>query len=96
MVLAGESSVKGPEPKGCVLKIQGAVFKQRLQELGREASGHYGALFLHGLGHNAQIGPDYAVDVEGDMFNGRKTSIYGGSNEVQRTIIAGTILGLRG
>ena len=29
-------------------------------------------------------------------LNFRKASIYGGSNEVQRTIIAGTILGLRG
>jgi hypothetical protein len=31
-----------------------------------------------------------------NFLNYRKASIYGGSNEVQRTIIAGTILGLRG
>jgi alkylation response protein AidB-like acyl-CoA dehydrogenase len=34
------------------------------------------------------------VGVAGDMFNGRKTSIYGGSNEIQRNIIAKMVLGL--
>ena len=46
------------------------------------------------LGHNAGVGPDYAVGLAGDMFNGRKTSIYGGSNEIQRNIIAKMVLGL--
>ncbi|HEX2800863.1 MAG TPA: acyl-CoA dehydrogenase family protein [Phenylobacterium sp.] len=92
--LAGESSGKGPGPESSILKIKGTEIQQRLQELALEAAGHYGAPFLHGLGHNAQIGPDYAVDVAGAMFNGRKTSIYGGSNEIQRNIIAKLVLGL--
>ena len=40
------------------------------------------------------IGPDYAVGEAGHYFNMRKTSIYGGSNEIQRNIIAKAVLGL--
>ena len=43
---------------------------------------------------NVTVGPDYAQGLAGDMFNGRKTSIYGGSNEIQRNIIAERLLGL--
>jgi hypothetical protein len=92
--LAGESSGKGPGPESSILKIKGTEIQQRLQELALEAVGHYGAPFLRDLGHNAQIGPEYADGLAGDMFNGRKTSIYGGSNEIQRNIIAKMVLGL--
>ena len=92
--LAGESSGKGPGPESSILKIKGTEIQQRLQELALEAAGHYGAPFLHNLGHNANIGPSYADGVAGDYFNGRKTSIYGGSNEIQRNIIAKMVLGL--
>ncbi|WP_411288910.1 acyl-CoA dehydrogenase family protein [Phenylobacterium sp.] len=93
--LAGESSGKGPGPESSILKIKGTEIQQRLQELALEAVGHYGAPFLRDMGgHNAQVGPDYAEGLAGDMFNGRKTSIYGGSNEIQRNIIAKMVLGL--
>ena len=92
--LAGESSGKGPGPESSILKIKGTEIQQRLQELALEAVGHYGAPFLRNLGHNANIGPDYADGLAGDYFNGRKTSIYGGSNEIQRNIIAKAVLGL--
>jgi len=92
--LAGESSGKGPGPESSILKIKGTEIQQRLQELALEAAGHYGAPFLRDLGHNANIGPDYADGLAGEYFNGRKTSIYGGSNEIQRNIIAKMVLGL--
>ena len=92
--LAGESSGKGPGPESSTLKIKGTEIQQRLQELALEAAGHYGAPFLRDLGHNANIGPDYAEGLAGEYFNGRKTSIYGGSNEIQRNIIAKMVLGL--
>src|SRR3954466_12946333 len=92
--LAGESRGKGPGPESSILKIKGTEIQQRLQELTLEAVGHYGAPFLHGLGHNAGVGPDYATGLAGEMFNGRKTSIFGGSNEIQRNIIAKMVLGL--
>jgi alkylation response protein AidB-like acyl-CoA dehydrogenase len=40
-----------------------------------------------------QLGPAL-LDVAALLLNLRKASIYGGSNEIQRQIIAGTILGL--
>ena len=92
--LAGESSGKGPGTESSILKIKGTEIQQRIQELVLEAVGHYGAPFLRDMGHNAGIGPDYARGVAGEVFNGRKTSIFGGSNEIQRNIIAKMVLGL--
>ena len=40
------------------------------------------------------IGPEYAAPVAAEYFNNRKLSIFGGSNEIQRSIIAKTMLGL--
>ncbi len=39
------------------------------------------------------IGPDYAAEAAPTYFNWRKISIYGGSNEIQRNIVAKAILG---
>jgi alkylation response protein AidB-like acyl-CoA dehydrogenase len=90
--LAGESSGQGPGPESSILKIRGAEIQQRLQELALEAVGHYGAPFLRG--RNLGVGPDHAVGLGSDYFNGRKTTIFGGSNEIQRNIIAKVVLGL--
>ena len=92
--LAGEASGKGPGPESSILKIKGTEIQQRLNELALEAAGHYGAPYLREDGANMGVGPDYARGVAGDYFNGRKTSIYGGSNEIQRNIIAKMVLGL--
>ncbi|HZL00768.1 MAG TPA: acyl-CoA dehydrogenase family protein [Caulobacteraceae bacterium] len=93
--LAGESSGKGPGPESSILKIKGTEIQQRLTELAVEAAGHYGAPYLRDLPHNVgAIGPDEAHGVAGQYFNTRKTSIYGGSNEIQRNIIAKLVLGL--
>ena len=93
--LAGESAGTGPGPESSILKIKGTEIQQRLTELALEAAGHYGAPYLRDLPSNSgAIGPDYADGVAGEYFNTRKTSIYGGSNEIQRNIIAKMVLGL--
>jgi len=92
--LAGESSGKGPGPESSILKIKGTEIQQRLQDLALEAAGHYGAPCLGEAGHNSGIGPQHSLDLAGDYFNGRKTSIYGGSNEIQRNIISKMVLGI--
>jgi len=93
--LAGESSGKGPGPESSILKIKGTEIQQRLTELTLEAAGHYGAPYLRDLpGNMGAIGPEHSRGVAGDYFNTRKTSIYGGSNEIQRNIIAKLVLGL--
>jgi alkylation response protein AidB-like acyl-CoA dehydrogenase len=96
--LAAESAGKGPGPESSLLKIKGTEIQQRINELALEAAGHYGAPYFRGFptdGDNRHpIGPDYAHDTAPTYFNGRKTSIYGGSNEIQRNIIAKMVLGL--
>ena len=67
-------------------------------ELALEAAGHYASPYFRGFpedGDNAHpIGPDSAHRTAPNYFNTRKTSIYGGSNEIQRNIIAKMVLGL--
>ena len=93
--LAGETSGQGPGPESSILKIKGTEIQQRLNELALEAAGYYGAPYLRDAPHNlGPIGPDDARGLAGHYFNGRKTSIYGGSNEIQRNIIAKAVLGL--
>jgi alkylation response protein AidB-like acyl-CoA dehydrogenase len=96
--LARESAGKGPGPESSLLKIKGTEIQQRLTELVLEAVGPYAAPYFRGLppaGENAPpIGPDYARRAATTYFNMRKTSIYGGSNEIQRNIIAKLVLGL--
>jgi len=80
--LAGESSGKGPGLESSILKIKGTEIQQRITELALEASGHYAQPYQRDLGDNEHVGPDYAELVAPHYFNMRKTSIYGGSNEI--------------
>ncbi|MEO0816743.1 MAG: acyl-CoA dehydrogenase family protein [Pseudomonadota bacterium] len=96
--LARESQGKGPGPESSILKIKGTEIQQRLSELTLEAVGNYGAPDFRGFPSDGSnqfaIGPDYADHAAPTYFNMRKTSIYGGSNEIQRNIITKMILGL--
>ena len=80
------------------LKIRGSEIQQRITELTMEAVGEYSAPYLPGLlwqGTNeAPVGPDYAHLAAPRYFNTRKTTIYGGSNEIQKGIISKMVLGL--
>jgi alkylation response protein AidB-like acyl-CoA dehydrogenase len=93
--LASESKGKGPGPEASLLKVKGTEVGQRLTELTLEAAAHYGAPYARGMGGNiGPIGPDYAGKAAPTYLNMRKTSIFGGSNEIQRNIIAKAVLGL--
>jgi alkylation response protein AidB-like acyl-CoA dehydrogenase len=80
------------------LKIRGSEIQQRITELATEAVGYYANPYLPGLlwqgSNEAPVGPDYAHMAAPKYFNTRKTSIYGGSNEIQKNIIAKMVLGL--
>ena len=86
----------GPEVSG--LKIRGSEIQQRIAELAMEAVGEYAAPYLPGLlwqGSNEEpVGPSYAHIAAPRYFNTRKTTIYGGSNEIQKGIISKMVLGL--
>jgi alkylation response protein AidB-like acyl-CoA dehydrogenase len=97
-VLSSENAGRGPGPESSVLKIKGTEIQQRLTELTVEAVGVYAEPYFRGFGDDGDnaldIGPDYAHRAAPSYFNMRKTSIYGGSNEIQRNIIAKAVLQL--
>jgi alkylation response protein AidB-like acyl-CoA dehydrogenase len=95
-VLARESAGKGPGPESSLLKIRGTEIQQRLTELTLEAVGNYAQPYTRELGEGNEfaVGPDYSRAAAPVYFNWRKASIYGGSNEIQRNIIAKMVLGL--
>ncbi len=85
-------------PESSLLKTRGTELQQAVTELALEAVGYY-ALPLDqstpAPGDNFQpVGPQYANGVAQDYFNTRKVSIYAGSNEIQRDIMAKLVLGL--
>ena len=60
-------------------------------------AGHYGAPYYRGFGEGDNehpIGQEWANRAAPTYFNARKTTIYGGSNEIQRNVIAKMVLGL--
>jgi pimeloyl-CoA dehydrogenase large subunit len=85
-----------PDPSSSVLKIRGSELQQATTELLMDVVGRYALpASKQRLGANeASIGPDWADAVAPQYFNMRKVSIYGGSNEIQKGIIAKAILGL--
>jgi alkylation response protein AidB-like acyl-CoA dehydrogenase len=93
--LAEESKGQMAGPESSILKIKGTEIQQRITELTVEAIGYYAYPYDRFFGDNEYPpGPDYAAGASGNYFNMRKTSIFGGSNEIQRNIIAKAVLGL--
>jgi alkylation response protein AidB-like acyl-CoA dehydrogenase len=80
-----------PHPASSVLKLRGSELQQAATELVLDIAGPQSVASFAGDGSTV---PEWARVSAPEYLNYRKTSIYGGSNEVQRTIIAGTILGL--
>jgi alkylation response protein AidB-like acyl-CoA dehydrogenase len=87
-----------PGPEASVLKIRGTEIAQAITELammacGPEALAHT-PMALDPSWQGEPIGAGYTPAIAGNYFNMRKLSIFGGTNEVQRNIIAQHVLGL--
>ena len=80
-----------PHPASSVLKLKGTELQQAVSELAVDLAG---PLALASFAEKDSDVPDWARVSGPNYLNLRKASIYGGSNEIQRQIIAGTILGL--
>ena len=96
-VLWAEKSGKQSLDVAGLLKIRGSELQQRYSELMMLAGGPCTVPYLHEAMDGGWQG-DIAIDrfllpLAGTYFNQRKTTIYGGSNEVQRNIVAQTVLG---
>jgi alkylation response protein AidB-like acyl-CoA dehydrogenase len=85
-------------PESSLLKTRGTELHQAVTELALEVAGYYANPFdasTARVGDNFQpVGPEHANGVAQDYFNTRKVSIYAGSNEIQRNIMAKLVLGL--
>jgi len=96
--LSAEAAGKRVGPEASLLKICGSELQQELTELMFEAVGWYSNPYVPEAldpGWNEEpIGPDYAAPLAPQYFNYRKTSIYGGTNEIQKGIIAKMVMGL--
>lgn len=91
MRVTSDSADGKPNPASSVLKLRGSQLQQAATELLVEVAGPDALPYEVGDGIAS---PLWAQGAAPQYLNYRKTSIYGGSNEVQRNIIASTILGL--
>jgi alkylation response protein AidB-like acyl-CoA dehydrogenase len=87
-----------PGAEASLMKIRGSELRQDIAEALVDALGRAGMAFdpalVRGEGAMPPIGPFESTGLVRDHLHGRATTIYGGSNEIQRNIIAKAALGL--
>jgi pimeloyl-CoA dehydrogenase large subunit len=98
-VVAERTRSNKPDPASSILKIKGSEIQQIITELLLEVIGPYALPEQTAHDENERwneppVGPDWGGPLAAQYFNTRKTTIYGGSNEIQKNIIAKAILGL--
>ncbi|MBK7059036.1 MAG: acyl-CoA dehydrogenase family protein [Rubrivivax sp.] len=96
-VLSAEKSGKQSLDVAGLLKIRGSEIQQRYSELMMLAAGPYARPFVYEAmeagWQGDHVGAAHNAPLAGTYFNMRKTTIYGGSNEVQRNIVSQVVLG---
>lgn len=96
-IFSALSAGKNVGPESSLLKCRGTELQQRCTELSLEATGLYTNPYVEDTlvpTNEPDIGPAYAKTVAPYYFSVRKTSIFAGSNEIQRNIMAKAVLGL--
>jgi len=88
--LAGAQLGHAPGPESSILKLRGSEILQKTQELAMEAMGQNALTWFNEDG----VVPPNEEGVPSTFNYTRATTIYGGSNEIQKNIIAKLILGL--
>ena len=91
-VLAAVANGGAPGMESSLLKLKGTELQQAVQRLFFDVAGLYGSLLP--AAQTTQIGHDYGDAARREYMFGRACTIYGGSNEVQKNIIAKFGLGL--
>ncbi|RQR63560.1 pimeloyl-CoA dehydrogenase large subunit [Burkholderia sp. Bp9126] len=97
-VLAAVAGGGAPGAESSMLKIRGTQIRQEITSLMRRAMGPYAQPFveeaLDADYDGEPVGPEESASAALQYFNNRKLSIFGGSNEIQKNIIAKMMLGL--
>ena len=98
--LAVADAMTGSEPgaEASLMKIRGSELQQDIAEAMVDALGLAGIVYdaadLADMGHAPAEGPFESPGILKDHLHGRAATIYGGSNEIQRNIIAKLVLGM--
>ena len=82
-----------PGPESSLLKIKGTELQQATQELRMEMAAYYQGVLPTDMDPEV-LGHSFGSDARRAFMYGRAATIYGGSNEVQKNIIAKYVLGL--
>src|SRR5580698_10499264 len=96
-IFSSLSAGQRPGPESSMIKCRNTDLQQAIAEMSLEAIGYYAMPFVRdtwAMANEPRPGPDYAAPVAPYYFNIRKASIYAGSNEIQRNIMAKAVLGL--
>jgi alkylation response protein AidB-like acyl-CoA dehydrogenase len=85
-----------PDPASSILKLKGSELQQAATELLMELAAPYGMPDMTRLAGSNDLPdiPDWAGTATPHYLNWRKVSIYGGSSEIQKNIVAKAVLGL--
>ncbi len=103
--MSGDAHCGTPALSSSVMKVLGTELSQHLTELALEAAGHYGIAYQPQAGRaggpvvvphtpGEVVGPEFAAIAPLHYLNDRAGTIYAGSNEIQRNVIAKLGLGL--
>ncbi|MEM9315153.1 MAG: acyl-CoA dehydrogenase family protein [Pseudomonadota bacterium] len=92
-VLSTVAAGGAPGAESSLLKIRGTEIQQQIQELRMDIAGYYQGVLPTELPDNV-IGHDFGSRARQSYMYGRAATIYGGSNEIQKNIIAKAVLGL--
>ncbi|WP_036012060.1 acyl-CoA dehydrogenase family protein [Bradyrhizobium yuanmingense] len=82
------------DPVSSVLKLKGSEIEQATAELLMDVAGPYAFPCLPEEKLESPIGPDWAARIAPTYFGSRAATIYSGSSEIQKNIIAKAVLGL--
>jgi alkylation response protein AidB-like acyl-CoA dehydrogenase len=95
---ANISAGRSPGDHASTLKVSGTEIQQELNEILVQALGYYGLPYstdqFRPDWNEPPVGPEYSAGIMADRLLRRAASIYGGSNEIQKNIIAKRVLGL--
>ena len=92
-VLAQVATGGAPGAESSLLKIKGTEMQQAVQELLMDVAGYYQGVLNNDLSAE-QLGHEFGREARYGYMYGRASTIYGGSNEVQKNVIAKAVLGL--